>query len=289
MSHSTSVIPPGDQAWNKSQPLPKAPAAIGLDASDVALKSESIYGTRKAPLTLDIVVIGCGIGGLCAAFCLTQAGHRVTIVESTPVLGEVGAGIVLGPNSSRLLRRWGLRNHLDEIAVKPGSIALRKYNTGELLGLTKLDEPREEEYGAPTYFVHRADLHKLLYDLVAPHVTVRLGSAVVGCDPDSVLPSVTLVSGEVIKADLIIGADGIRSYTRQTVLGKPTPVEPTGDAAYRAMIPTSLLLQDPELREFIEPPHMTAWLAPGRHMVAYTVVRISFHFEVSMADHMSSC
>jgi len=276
MSHSDTSILPNDLEWIESQlHIPIRPA-IGLN--DVVSRPKSIYGTRKPSIILDIIVIGCGLGGLGAAFCLTQAGHRVTIVESSTVINEVGAGIQVSPNSSRLLRRWGLAERLDEIAVKPEGIAFRRYDTGESVGFTQWGGVMERDYGAPYYHIHRADLHKLLYDLVAPHVTIRLGSTVVGCNPDSVLPSITLKSGEVMKADLIVGADGVKSYIQHVVSGKPNRAEPTGDAAYRATIPTSLMMQDPELREFIEHPQMVGWLAPGRHLMTYPIVRPSPFF-----------
>ena len=255
MSPSSSSILPSERELNNTPP------------------PQSIYGSQKASLTLDIIVVGCGLGGLGAAFCLTQAGHRVTIIESSSVIGDIGAGIVVAPNSSRLLLRWGLGKHLDEVAVKPESITLRRYDTGERIGFAKRGEVAEREYGAPTYHTHRADLHKLLYDFVAPHVTILLGSPVAECDPDPVSPSVTLKSGKVVRGDLIVGADGIKSFIQQVVSGKQNPAESTGDAAYRAIIPASSLMQDPKLHELIEPPQLTSWMAPGRHVVAYLIVR----------------
>jgi len=284
MSSGFATLPSAHEGGER-QPVTSDSAAGG----DVGAKPQSIYGTRKASLTLNIIVVGCGIGGLSAAFCLTQAGHRVTIIESSYVLGEIGAGILLNPNVSKLLLRWGLGKHLDEIAVKPEGVALRRYSTGETVGYTKFGEALQRQYGAPNYQIHRADLHKLLYDLVAPHVTILLGSSVVGCEPDSVSPSVTLESGEVMEADLIVGADGIKSYVQRVVSGKPNPAKPTGDAAYRMTIPTSLIKQDPELRELIERPQLVTWMAPGRRMVAYHIVRISFFFKKSSrTDHASS-
>lgn len=241
--------------------------------SDASTEPQAIYGSRKASRTLDIIVVGCGIGGLCTAFCLTQAGHRVTIIESSPEMGpEIGAGIALAPNSSRLLRRWGLAERLDEVSVKPESFNIRRYNTGERITFIQRGEDTERRYGAPFYQIHRADLHQLLYDLISPHATVLLGSSVVGCDPDPVAPSVTLESGKVLKADLIIGADGLRSYIQQVVLGKPSRADPTGDSSYRTLIPTSLIAQDPEMRELIEPPQSNLWMAPGRHLIGYPIV-----------------
>lgn len=252
-----------------------APAAKGLDASDAAMRPQPIYGFRKAPLVLDIIVVGCGIGGLSAAFCLSQAGHRVTIIEAYPVIGEIGAGIQVTPNSSRLLWKWGLKEHLENIAVKPGGVAYMRYCTGEQIGFIKWAGVLERNYGSPYYHMHRADLHKILYDLVSPHVTIRLGLAVVRCDPNSVSPSVTLDSGEVVQADLIIGADGVKSHIQRVVLGEQNPVELTGDAVYRTTIPASLLTKDPELRWLIEHPQMTGWVGPGRWVVGYPIVRPS--------------
>lgn len=260
------------------QPLAPAPTARGLDASNDEVKPKSIYGSRKASLALDIIVVGCGIGGLAAAFCLTQAGHRVTIIESSRVIGEIGAGMQLSPNTTRLLHKWGLGKRLEEIAVRPEGVAYMRYNTGERIGFTKWGKALERDYAAPYYHIHRADLHKLLHDLVSPHVTILLGSAVVGCDPNAASPSVTLESGERMIADLIIGADGVKSYIQEVVLGKPNAVELTGDAVYRMTIPTPLMMQDPELREFVEYPQMTAWMGPLRCLVTYPIVRPPLFF-----------
>ena len=273
---SPSSIPSTEHDRTRSPRRAPIYPTTPVDASDMAIKPRSIYWPRRAFIALDTIVVGCGLGGLGAAFCLTQAGHRVTIVESSPTIGEVGAGIQVSPNSSRLLRRWGLGKHLDDIAVKPEGIAFRRYNTGERVGFTKWGEVMERDYGSPYYHIHRANFHKLLYDLVAPRVTLLLDSAVVACDPGPAAPSVTLKSGRVMKADLIVGADGVKSFMQQVVSGQPNRAEPTGDAAYRATVPAALMMQDPELREFIDHPQMTAWMAPGRHLMAYPIVRPFF-------------
>ncbi|EMD31600.1 hypothetical protein CERSUDRAFT_119636 [Gelatoporia subvermispora B] len=222
----------------------------------------------KAPLQLHVIVVGCGMGGLAAAHCLAEAGHKVTLLESAPAIGEVGAGIQVSPNVSRLLIRWGLGEVLEGVAVRPEAIVLRRYATGEKVGYTRWGA-KMEEFGAPYYHIHRADFHKLLYDLAAPKMILRLGATVVAVDPDA--PSVTLKSGEVVHGDLIVGADGIKSFVQTVVIGKVNPAEPTGDAAYRAVIPADLMLEDPELKPFIDTPEMTGWMAPGRHLMAYCI------------------
>jgi salicylate hydroxylase len=83
---------------------------------------------------LNIVVVGCGLGGLAAAYCLAKAGHKVTMFEGAPAIGEVGAGIQVTPNVSRLLIRWGLGEQLEKIAVRPEGIVFRRCELFEILG-----------------------------------------------------------------------------------------------------------------------------------------------------------
>jgi len=221
---------------------------------------------RQAPLKLHVVVVGCGIGGLAAAYCLGRSGHKVTVLESASAIGEVGAGIQISPNISRLLFRWGLRDALSTYAVELEAIVIRRYSTGEHVGYRRLGryaDPTSEPYCS----IHRADYHKLLYDLAAPYMTLRLNSKVVSVDPDT--PSLTLVSGEVVHGDLIIGADGIKSYIQKIVLGEANAALATGDAVYRAIIPSELMLADDDLRTFIEKREMTIWMGPERHIVGY--------------------
>ncbi|KAH7097994.1 FAD/NAD(P)-binding domain-containing protein [Auriculariales sp. MPI-PUGE-AT-0066] len=233
-----------------------------------------LYEGRTAAHTLDIVVVGCGLGGLAAAFALGRAGHNVTIVEAAAAIGEVGAGIQVSPNVSRVLRDFGLADRLKADAVEPMGIMFRRYNDGELVGRTDWRN-MEKLYGSPYYHVHRADLHKMLSDvaLSLPNVQLRLGTTVLSyTSPDNFLngapgtSSPTSSQQETISADLIIGADGVKSVLRGVVVGAPDQAKPTGDAAYRAIIPAEKLLEHDDLREFVEYPHMAAWMGPGRHL-----------------------
>lgn len=228
---------------------------------------------RKAPLELHILIVGCGLGGLAAAHCLAQAGHRITLFESAPAIGEVGAGIQVSPNITRLLIRWGLGEELKRVSVKPEALVFRRYSNGEMVAYTRWAE-RMDAFGAPYYHIHRADFHKLLYDLAKDEMELRLNSTVVDCDPEA--PSITLASGEVVHGDLIIGADGIKSRIQKAVLGRENPAHPTGDAAYRATIPAANLLADPELQSLVKTPEMTGWMGPQRHIMGYLVVSNAF-------------
>ena len=116
----------------------------------------------------------------------------------------------------------------------------------------------------------------MIYELAQPHplVTIRTGCRVVALEPS--IPALTLASGEVVHADLVIGADGIKSVTREYVVGGPDKPTPTGDAAYRAIVPTGLLLRDPDLRPLVETPEMVGWMGPGGHIMTYNIVRHVF-------------
>ena len=259
------------------QPLPPVPLppVAAHDAASAAGASvhTTLYNGRAASHRLHILVVGCGMGGLAAAHCLGKAGHRITLFEAASAIGEVGAGIQITPNVSRLLRRWGAGDALERVGVRPEAIVLRRYATGERVGRTGWGD-MEERYGAPYYHVHRADLHRLLFDLAEPFMTLRLNATVVGVDPE--VPAVRLAGGEVVRGDVIVGADGVKSLVQRVVLGHANPAEPTGDAVYRAIVPAHLLEEDPELRELIEVPDMTGWMGPSRHVMAYNIVRRFF-------------
>jgi len=253
------------------------PPRDSAQISDIPLEQvPPLYGGRRAALGLNIIVVGAGLGGLAATYTLAHAGHRVTLLESAAVIGEVGAGIQVSPNATRLLLRWGLGPLLEGTVVQPTAIVFRRFDTGERIGYTRWGERMVEQHGAPYYQVHRADYHAMLLRLArtAPDTHIRLGATVRGVQPDPAGPggpSVTLASGEVLYADLIVAADGVKSSLQKAVTGLEDAPTPTGDAAYRAVIPTDLMFEDPELRPLLETPEMISWMAPERHLVGYCI------------------
>ncbi|KAJ7173105.1 hypothetical protein C8R43DRAFT_1209402 [Mycena crocata] len=229
-------------------------------------------GTRRsgtAFVPLHFIIVGCGLGGLAAAHCLGRAGHKVTVFESAASIGEVGAGIQISPNLSRLLIRWGLGAELRRVSVKPQAITFRRYKTGHRVGWTKWGENMDRDHGAPYCHVHRADLLNMLFKLASPYMTLFLNSRVASLDPH--LGQVTLESGQSFRGDVILGADGVKSMIREVVIGRPDKPIHTGDAAYRAIIPTSEMAKDPDLKPLVDHPEMTGWIGPGRHIMAYCI------------------
>ena len=115
------------------------PSTPAKPVTDVPLeKVPPLYGRRRGSLSLNIiVVVGAGIGGLAAAHTLAHAGHRVTLLGSARELGDVGAGIQVSPNATRLLLRWGLGPALRAHAVEPTGIAFRRYDMGVRVGYTR--------------------------------------------------------------------------------------------------------------------------------------------------------
>ncbi|KAA8910688.1 hypothetical protein FN846DRAFT_897907 [Sphaerosporella brunnea] len=218
--------------------------------------------------SLDVVIVGAGLGGLAAAIGTQLAGHRVTVVEQAHHLAEVGAGIQVPPNASRILAQWDLLGSFSKESTSPHAFRIRGYSTGELMCEQQLIPTAVETYGAPYCNVHRADYHNLLIDkCYSLGVRVLLNSRVVSADFNA--PSITLASGETLTADLVIGADGLKSNLRSLLLGRPSPPYLTGDLAYRILISADLMRADPDLAELAAKPIINVWMGPRAHAMCY--------------------
>lgn len=185
---------------------------------------------------LSLVVAGGGIGGLAAALVLGRQGHQVTVLEQSHAFGEIGAGIQLGPNIFRMFEVLGLTEAVNQVAYFPPGLGMNDIRTGEKVVRVPLDAARAT-YGYPYGVIYRADLHNVFLDACQAQPTVRLRteSKVEGYTQDSEGVTVQLAGGETLRADALIGADGLWSQVRQSVVGDGKP-RVSGHIAYRAVL-----------------------------------------------------
>ncbi|WP_322047546.1 alpha/beta hydrolase fold domain-containing protein [Paraburkholderia sp. J67] len=212
---------------------------------------------------MKVVIAGGGIGGLTTALTLLHHGIEPIVLERAPQLTEVGAGVQIAANGTIVLRELGLEPELAKIAMVPERFDYLELSTGRLLYVAPLGKEAEARYGALLYNVHRADLIDVLARALPPHV-VRLGAqcASVGQDDESAF--VTLESGEVIRGDVVIGADGIHSAVR-TALRGPEDKQFANILMWRALIPAD------RVAGLDLPVAGNNWFGVGRNIVSYWV------------------
>lgn len=216
--------------------------------------------------TQQALIVGGGIGGLAAALAALRAGWEVRLFERAASFSEVGAGVQLGPNVTRILHGWGLADELRAVAAFPHRLQVRCALTGAELGQLPLGQRAVERYGAPYATIHRADIHGLLLHAVLRQggAQLRLDEPLAGFTDDGKAVRLTTAGGKVVEGDALIGADGVRSRVRELLLGDGAP-RPTGHLAYRTMLEQAALPH--ELRSA----QVTAWLGPRLHLVQYPV------------------
>lgn len=187
-----------------------------------------------------------------------------------PSQPQIGAGLQITPNASRLLRRWGLGDVIDTLAAEPTFFAVHRYSNGKILAMEEgIDVKWRKKYGAPFVDMHRVDLQQCLYSkAIELGVDVRLGARVGRVDCDAA--EVYLESGEKVVGDLVVAADGLWSRCRESFLGQKDQPLPTGDLAYRIVL-TLDQISDPEVREWISKPSVHIWIGPGSHAIGYSL------------------
>jgi salicylate hydroxylase len=212
---------------------------------------------------LRIAVIGGGIGGLTAALSLRQAGFEVDVYEQAPELTEIGGGINMAPNATRILRRLGLAAGLDRPGVRPLTTHQRRWQDGRTLQRAPLNPLCEVLYGAPHITIHRADLLAVIASgLPAEHT--HLGHRLVGLANAGDGVGVWFENGAHITVDVLVGADGIHSAVRSALFGEEAP-RFAGCVAYRGLVPAERIADlDLELGS-------QSWVGPGGHFVHYFV------------------
>jgi 3-hydroxybenzoate 6-monooxygenase len=189
------------------------------------------------PHPLNLLVAGGGIGGLAAAYVLARDGHQVTVLEQSAALGEIGAGIQLGPNIFKMFEYLGLTDAVNRVAFFPAGLGMNDVRTGEKVVRVPLGDAALAAYGYPYGVIYRADLHGVFLDAckALPNVTLRTSSKVASFHQDAKGVTMLLANGESLQGDALIGADGLWSRIREAVVGDGKP-RVSGHIAYRAVL-----------------------------------------------------
>lgn len=204
-----------------------------------------------------------GLGGLTLAIALRELGVEVEVYEQSPELGEIGAAVALAANSTRLLRRLGMGDALDETSWEPSELQFRRWDDGELIWAHPVDEWYRES-SAPFYGIHRKYLQSALIDRLGTEA-IRLNHRLVDVEEEADRARLEFEGGQSAFADVVVGADGIHSALRRIVTGGAPKAVFSRDIGFRGLIPVEKLphLPDPEAIHF--------WVGPGAHLLHYPI------------------
>jgi salicylate hydroxylase len=229
---------------------------------------------------ISVAVIGGGIGGLTAALCLLKEGFDVRIYEQARAVREVGAGIQVSPNASRVLHHLGLGAELAKVGVRPAGFHQRRWENGRTLLQTPLGDEVREAFGFPYYQVHRGDLLALL-SAAFPAERTHVGHKLAAFEDRGDRVVMQFDNGSQTQADVMIGADGIHSTVRTGLFGPEQP-RYSGGIAYRGLIPAERVARlGVEVSTQI-------WMGPHGHVVVYFVSGKRFLNFVANADRDAS-
>lgn len=211
-----------------------------------------------------VLIAGAGIGGLTAALALLQRGYTVDLYEQAGELKEVGAGVQVSANGTRVLYQLGVGEELRRLACEPQEKEIRLWNTGQAWKLFDVGPISVERWGYPYFTIYRPDLLAALVNGVrrAAPDAIHLGRKCVGFDERGGRVTLRFEDGGTAEGDALIGADGVHSKIRAQLWGADAP-EFTGLMAWRGIVPMEKL-----------PAHLarivgTNWLGPGGHVVHY--------------------
>lgn len=235
-----------------------------------------------SPQRCEFLVLGGGIGGLTVALALARQGHRIVVLERAPEFGEVGAGLQVAPNASRVLDRLGVLGDVTRDAFFPRRLVLRDAITGEAITALETSGPFMERFGYRYLVTHRADLHQAVLTACEDSGLVELlpSKNVLSIEPRSGGALVRCADGSEYDTNALVGADGLRSLTRDVVIGDGPPVD-SGYVAYRGAVPIEDVTSHGGLGE---PDSMVIWVGPGLHLVQYPVRRGELCNQVATFD-----
>jgi salicylate hydroxylase len=210
-----------------------------------------------------IAIVGGGLAGLAAAHALSTFGLKAEVYETAPALGEIGAAVNTSPNANKALIAIGLGEKVAAAGTSSPGIYTRNMQTGEFLEFRDRRKT-SAKYNAPYYTFHRADLLDALASALDPQL-VHLGHRLTQLEERGETVALTFANGRTVEADIVIGADGIRSVIRQALYGDDNPTY-TGQMVWRALLKGSDVPA-----EVLEPTGHIQWVGPGCHLLAYYI------------------
>ncbi len=209
------------------------------------------------------LIIGGGIGGMSAALSLARIGVPVTLLEQAAQIGEIGAGLQLGPNAFAALDALGVGE-----AVRRGSVFTDRMVMMDAVDCSEVatipvGEAFRARFNNPYAVTHRADLHNNIFDAVKANGNIQYhaGAHVKDVAVTEHEAAVTLTDGRTFKASAIVGCDGVKSVVRQKLIGDEARV--TGHVVYRAVVPVADMPEDLRWNAPV------VWAGPNCHLVHY--------------------
>lgn len=208
-----------------------------------------------------IAVIGAGIGGLTLAIALRRFGISVDIYEQTSELREVGAAVALSANATRFFEQFGLTSRFSRDWFEVSALIYRDGRSGRVIGNHPVGAAYRQRFGAPYVGIHRADLQTVLSS-AAGLDRIQLRKRLVDIDDTGAHAALRFDDGTSAEADLVIGADGARSFVRRWMLGYDDALY-SGCSGFRGVVPLEKVpaLPDPTALQF--------WMGPGGHLLHY--------------------
>ncbi|MGF6272655.1 2-polyprenyl-6-methoxyphenol hydroxylase-like FAD-dependent oxidoreductase [Massilia sp. UYP11] len=212
---------------------------------------------------LSIVIVGGGIGGMAAALALSRQGIRITLLEQSAEIGEIGAGIQLGPNAFAAMDALGVGENARRRAVFTERLVMMDAVDGAEVATFEVGEAFRQRFGNPYAVIHRADIHLSLYEAVreSPLITFHTSVHAVDVEQDGRSATVIDRAGRRYTGDAVIGCDGVKSVIRDKLVGDRPRV--SGHVVYRAVVPVD------EMPEDLRWNAPAVWAGPNCHLVHY--------------------
>jgi salicylate hydroxylase len=214
------------------------------------------------------VIAGAGLGGLTAALALLQRGVAVTVLEQARELQELGVGVQIAPNGSRVLQALGLDAAVEAVACVAAAKVVRLWNSGRTWPLFDLGADALARFGAPYWMLHRGDLHQVLLAAVRALEpdAVRLGARVEAVEEEGDRIALHCADGRSFTGAAVLAADGVHSALREAAFG-------AGAAAYSGLMAWRGVVPMARLPASLRAPVGVNWVGPGGHVITYPLRR----------------